>query len=76
MERSRLTRQSSPPFKSWSDFVPSGYFSDWTGILTQAEVWAFNEEHLAIFNRGRHESHSLPLTTEHVLDWAPLALAV
>jgi FkbM family methyltransferase len=63
-------------FKSWSGLVPCGYFTDWTGILTRADVWAFNEEYLATFNKDRHENPSVPLNGEHVLDWAPLAMAV
>ena len=63
-------------FRPWSGWVPSGFFADWTGILTRVDVWAFNEKQLAVFNRYRHESHSVRLDWEHILDWAPLAQAV
>jgi FkbM family methyltransferase len=63
-------------FKLWSGWVPSGFFADWTGILTRADVWAFTPDYLAVFNRDRHEDQAVPINAERVLDWAPLAQAV
>lgn len=64
------------PFKPWSGSVPSGFFTDWTGILTRVDVWHFGPEALAVYNRDRYENSTVPLDEEHVLDWAPLAQAV
>jgi FkbM family methyltransferase len=63
-------------FRPWSGWVSEGFFADWTGIKTRVEVWAFSADFLEVFNKGRHEKHDVPLTDEHVLDWAPLAQAV
>lgn len=63
-------------YTPWSGWVPSGYFTDWTGILTRASVWTFSPEVLAKYNRERHEDHAVPIDNEHLLDWAPLALAI
>jgi FkbM family methyltransferase len=73
-------------FKPWAGLVPAGYWADWTGLKTRADVWKFSEAYLAIFNRARFETHSasggaLPsdlfdLDREPVMDWLPLADAV
>jgi hypothetical protein len=63
-------------FKPWCGFVPAGFFADWSGILTSVDVWDFKVDELAIFNRVRHENHSVPIELEHGLDWAALAQAV
>jgi hypothetical protein len=45
-------------FSPWSGRIPAGYWADWTGTLTRADVWAFPPETLAIFNRERFEGTS------------------
>jgi hypothetical protein len=64
------------PFRPWSGWVSEGFFTDWTGIKTRVDVWAFFADFLQVFKKERHVKHDLPLTGEHVLDWAPLAQAV
>jgi FkbM family methyltransferase len=63
-------------FGIWSGNVPAGYFADWSGILTRADVWAFNEEYLATYNFDRAESHGIPMTNEGIMDWVPLAESI
>ena len=63
-------------YKPWSGRVPSGFFSDWTGILTRVDVWAFKPDALSIFNCNRHESPSVPMDNDSVLDWVLVAQAV
>jgi len=64
------------PFKPWSGFVPSGFSADWTGVLTRIDVWAFTDDDRAIYSRDRHETKTVPIDGELILDWTPLALAV
>jgi FkbM family methyltransferase len=63
-------------FKPWAGMVPAGYWADWTGLKTRADVWKFSEAYMAIFNTTRFETHSVDLEKEHVIDWLPLADAV
>jgi FkbM family methyltransferase len=63
-------------FRPWSGWVSEGFFADWTGIKTRVDVWAFSADSLEVFNKVRHEKHDVPITGEHVLDWAPLARVV
>jgi hypothetical protein len=63
-------------FRPWSGWVSEGFFADWTGIKTRADVWAFSADVLEIFKKGRYERHDVPITQEHVLDWASLAQSV
>lgn len=63
-------------FTPWSGQVPAGYWADWTGIRTRADVWAFSDEYMAIFNKDRFETMALPINDEHVLDWLPLVQAL
>jgi FkbM family methyltransferase len=61
------------PFRPWSGWVPAGFFTDWTGLKTRADVWLSD---LAQYNEDRFEEHGLPLGDEHTLDWAQLVRAV
>jgi FkbM family methyltransferase len=63
-------------FRPWSGIVPKGYWTDWTGTLTSAEVWAFPPDINAIHESDRFETKALPLQDEHVLDWVPLVQAL
>jgi FkbM family methyltransferase len=64
-------------FCQWSGIVPAGYWADWTGILTKADVFGFSTEVAQHFQR----EHTGPdvfffADDELVLDWAPLVRAV
>jgi FkbM family methyltransferase len=63
-------------FKPWAGVVPAGYWVDWTGLKTRAEVWKFPDAATAIFNTTRFETHSVDPDRENVLDWQPLVDAV
>ena len=52
------------PFKAYSGIAPAGFYADWTGILTQVDVWV-----------DWPESPDVPLDP-HALDWAALAKAI
>src|SRR4051812_28340517 len=56
--------------------VPSGFWINWLGVLTRADVWAFTPDVLEIYRRERYERTVYPLHDEHVLDWIPLLEAV
>jgi FkbM family methyltransferase len=60
------------PFAPFSGWVPAGYWVNWIGVLTRAEVWPFSPEVMAVYGRGRHEDCQYPFHDEHVLDWVPL----
>jgi FkbM family methyltransferase len=64
-------------FRPWSGMVPAGYWGDWTGILTRADVWAFSPEDRRHFDQ-EHAGPDVGIfgSDEHVLEWAPLAQAV
>jgi FkbM family methyltransferase len=64
------------PFKPWSGTVNAGFWADWSGIITRADVWAFTAEVLAIYNADRVEAPPIPVEAEFLMDWAPLAEAV
>jgi FkbM family methyltransferase len=74
----RLEFDASPlqQFKPWAGVVPAGYWTDWTGLKTRAEVWKFTEDYMAIFNTTRHEVHTVEIDREHVIDWLPLVDAI
>jgi FkbM family methyltransferase len=63
-------------FQRWSGHVPSGYWANWLGVLTRADVWAFSEEFMTIFRKSRQETPGYPTNDESVLDWVPLLQAV
>lgn len=63
-------------FKKWSGQVPSGYWANWLGVLTRANVWAFPEEIITIYSEERNEDFDYPINDEHVLDWVPMLEAV
>lgn len=63
-------------FGTWSGVTPAGFWTDWLGTRTRAEVWDFEPEVRATYARERFEKPNLPLLNEHVLDWAPLLAAV
>ena len=56
--------------------VPSGFWINWLGVLTRANVWAFTDDVRAIYDKERYERTAYPLHDEHVLDWIPLLEAV
>ncbi len=63
-------------FTPWSGVTPAGYWTDFLGVRTRADVWAFTPEYLEIYNRERFELPGLPTDREHILDWIPLIDAV
>jgi FkbM family methyltransferase len=63
-------------FTPWSGVTPAGYWTDFLGVQTRVDVWAFTPEYLEIYNHDRFESPGLPTDGEHVLDWIPLIDAV
>ncbi len=82
-----LDASSLDRFKPWAGVVPAGYWADWTGLKTRADVWRFSEAYMAIFNTTRFETHSVlgagapstglvDLDREPVMDWLPLVDAV
>jgi FkbM family methyltransferase len=71
-----IQRELFESFQRWSGYVPPGYWANWLGVLTRADVWAFSEESLALFSRGRQETPGYPTNDESVLDWVPLLQAV
>ncbi len=64
------------PYKRWSGVVPTGYWADWLGVRSRADMWAFTPEYLAICNQERFEEPAYPTGSEQVLDWIPLLHAV
>jgi FkbM family methyltransferase len=72
----RIDKQVFESFPRWSGYVPPGYWANWLGVLTSANVWAFSKEVLALFAKGRHEVPRYPLKEESILDWVPLLQAV
>jgi FkbM family methyltransferase len=63
-------------YTPWSGTVPAGYWIDWTGIRTRADVYAFTPEITELFNTERPQTTALPIYDEHVLDWIPLVQAL
>ena len=61
---------------TWRGAVPAGFFADWSGVLTRADVYAFNDEYLAAFAKEREESHWIATTNTEIMDWVPLADSV
>ncbi|MGH7084412.1 MAG: hypothetical protein ACREFN_05405 [Acetobacteraceae bacterium] len=59
-------------FRPWSGVTPRGYWSDWLGVRTRAEIWIFDHEDPEASNRERRESPALPTADEDVVDWIPL----
>ena len=64
------------PFQGFDGPVPPGFWVNWLGVMTRADVWPFPPEVLAIYEQPRRERCEPPLTDEHVLDWVPLLDAV
>jgi hypothetical protein len=69
---SRLFHQ----FRPYSGPVPAGFWVDWLGVMTRADVWPFAPEVKATYTRDRKEETVYPIHDEHVLDWVPLLEAV
>ena len=63
-------------FRRWSGRVASGYWANWLGVLTRADVWAFSDKLMAIYSKERYEAPGYPTEDESVLDWVPLLEAV
>ena len=63
-------------FPVHSGLTPAGFWSDWLGGRTRADVWAFPAEIRAIYDSERIETVPFSFSGEHVLDWAPLVLAM
>jgi FkbM family methyltransferase len=76
IHRIELDTSSLDQFKPWAGMVPAGYCADWTGLKTRVLFWKVSERDMAIFNTTRFETHSIDLSSEHVIDWLPLVDAV
>jgi len=63
-------------FKPWSGTTPAGYWTDWLGVRTRSDVWAFLPDAMAVYGKERFESPSIPTDEEGLLDWLPLIDAV
>jgi FkbM family methyltransferase len=63
-------------FELHSGLTPAGFWSDWLGGRTRSDVWNFPEEIREIYGTDRVETIPYNSFGEHVLDWAPLVLAM
>ena len=63
-------------FIPWAGHTPGGYWTDFLGVRTRTDVWAFTPEAMEIYSHDRTESPGLPTDREHLLDWMPLLDAV
>ena len=64
------------PYEPWVGTTPAGYFTDFLGVRTRADVWAFSDELSAIYNTERREALGYSLDSEQELDLFPLLEAV
>lgn len=63
-------------FPVHSGLTPAGFWSDWLGGRTRADVWDFPPEIRKLYESDRTETVRFSFSGEHVLDWAPLVLAM
>ena len=63
-------------FPCFEGTIPAGYWGNWLGVLTNANVWAFSKEVMGIYNQTRKERFEYPINDEHILDWYPLLQSI
>lgn len=63
-------------FPCFEGIIPSGYWGNFLGVFTRAEVWELSKEVKKISNKARTEKFDYPLNDEHILDWYPLLQSV
>ena len=63
-------------FTCYDGPVQPGFWVNWLGVMTRADVWPFPPEVKAIYDQRRHERGEYPLRDEHVLDWVPMLQAI
>jgi FkbM family methyltransferase len=71
-----LNEETFSPFPCFEGIIPQGYWGNWLGVLTRANVWAFSKEVMDIYNQTRRERFEYPINDEHILDWYPLLQSV
>ena len=71
-----LDEETFSHFPYFEGIIPQGYWGNWLGVLTRANVWAFSKEVMDIYNSTRRERFEYPLNDEHILDWYSLLLSV
>ena len=63
-------------FTCYDGPVRPGFWVNWLGVMTRADVWPFPPDVREKYDEPRHERGAYPLHDEHVLDWLPLLQAV
>jgi FkbM family methyltransferase len=65
-------------FGRWEGTTPAGYWTDWLGVRTSADMRVISSEQLdhQLVRVDRFEKPALPLADEHMLDWLPVLEAV
>jgi hypothetical protein len=71
-----LDEETFSHFPCYEGKVPAGYWGNWLGVFTKANVWAVNEDIMKIYNQTREERFEYPLKDEHILDWYALLKAI
>ena len=81
--RLRVDTRMFDGFPVHTGTTPAGFWSDWLGGRTRADVWEFPRDIRAIISRDRVEMISFLSSAgriqrlhEHILAWAPLVLAM